>query len=253
MHTGIALLALLVMHCLAAGSMRGQTAGVTADSYGIAGVVTDTAGLPIADTEIALESSMPSATIRTQMTRTAADGTFAFAGVVARAVSIRTRRLGFRPYSMDLLLDSLSYRRPVRITLHRAAVELAEVRVDAAETANMRDFLERRRRRGSGHFIARIEIERRRPVHTSDVLRAFPGVLVRPSARFGNVVRIRGGCRPSIWVDGVQAVNAELDEVTTPGDIEGIEVYGSWAGIPPQYNDRTGKGCGAILVWTRIR
>jgi len=49
------------------------------------------------------------------------------------------------------------------------------------------------------------------------------------------------------------AQGAELDDVTRPSDIDGIEIYSSWAGVPPQFADRGGRNCGAILVWTRIR
>ncbi len=64
-------------------------------------------------------------------------------------------------------------------------------------------------------------------------------------------MRLRG-CKPGVWIDGVQAVSAELDDVVTPAEIAALEVYTSWAGIPAEFEDRSGKNCGAILVWTRV-
>jgi hypothetical protein len=67
----------------------------------------------------------------------------------------------------------------------------------------------------------------------------------------GMLLRIRG-CKPSIWVDGVRAGGAELDEVINVHDLAGIEVYNSQAGLPPQYVDKVNHMCGAtVLVWTR--
>jgi hypothetical protein len=54
-----------------------------------------------------------------------------------------------------------------------------------------------------------------------------------------------------VWVDGMRAPGAELDDVARPMDVAGLEVYPSSAGLPPQYQDRNNRMCGAIVVWTR--
>ncbi|MEO7502528.1 MAG: carboxypeptidase regulatory-like domain-containing protein [Gemmatimonadaceae bacterium] len=220
----------------------------TAPVIEVFGVVTDIDRTPVAGAEVVLQP----ATKGSVTTRTAADGKFSFADVARGPVLLRIRRIGYLEYSRSLLADTLSPNRPVHITLERAAVVLDMVRVGAIESGRMRDFYERRRIQRSGHFLERRDIERRNTSYSSDLLRSFPGIVVRPSSRGGNTIRVRG-CRPALWVDGIQAVNAELDELTRPAEIEGIEVYGSSAGIPPQYRDRYGRSCGAILVWTRIR
>lgn len=130
-------------------------------------------------------------------------------------------------------------------------VRLDTVRIRASAGA-IPEIASRPRRRGSGHFVSRTDIERQRPAYASDALRRVPGVSLRPSSGIGNVVRLRG-CGPAVFMDGVQALNAELDEVVRPSDIEGIEIYSSSANLPPQYADRSGRSCGAILVWTRSR
>lgn len=186
------------------------------------------------------------------MTRTAADGKFSFADIASGSLLLTVRRIGFRAYSRSLLADTLSASRPIHIVLESAPLTLDTVRVEGVEITRMRDFYDRKKTRGSGHFIDRMEIERRNAAYTSDLLSRFPGIVVRPSSRGGNIVRVRG-CRPGIWIDGIQAMNAELDEVTRPDEIAAMEVYASSGSVPPEYRDRAGRNCGAIFVWTRIR
>ena len=217
----------------------------------LAGLVTDVHGEPVPSAEVTLQQGESGKAGRA-MTRTAADGRFSFQDVGAGPVVLRVRRIGFREYSRSLLADTLSPARPIHIVLEATPVALDTVRVGAGETSRMRDFYERRRTHASGHFVDRSDIQRRNPAYTSDLVRRFPGILVRPSSRGGNIVRVRG-CRPGLWIDGIQAVNAELDEITRPGEIDGMEVYPSDAGIPSQYRNRSGRNCGAIFVWTRIR
>jgi len=217
----------------------------------IAGIVTDVARTPVGGAEVTLQAGTPPAELTT-MTRTTPDGKFSLTNLGTGLVVLTIRRIGFRAYSRSLLADTLSASRPIHIVLESAPLTLDTVRVEAAETGRMHDFYERKRKHASGHFLDRQDILRRNAAYTSDILRSFPGIVVRPSSRGGNVVRVRG-CRPGIWIDGIQANNAELDEVTSPEEIEGLEVYASSGGIPPQYRDRAGRNCGAIFVWTRIR
>jgi hypothetical protein len=54
-----------------------------------------------------------------------------------------------------------------------------------------------------------------------------------------------------VWVDGMRAPGAELDDVARPGDIAGMEVYASNAGLPAEYQERNNRMCGAIMIWTK--
>src|SRR6185312_12595303 len=87
------------------------------------------------------------------------------------------------------------------------------------------------------------------PEHASDALRGIPGVSVTPGHRLGNDVRIRG-CVPLVWVNGLRAINAQIDDVVAGSDVAALEVYNSFAGVPAQYLDRTAT-CGTILVWLK--
>jgi len=238
---------------IAASRASGQEAPGAARIHQVAGVVTDARGFPLPDAEVTLDRRSSGVTGPTYpAARTSADGRFSFSQLKPGSATLSVRRVGHHPYQLGLLVDTLSLTRPVRIVLQAIASELDTVKVHSKESAAMQEFHARSRTRGSGLFIDRREIERRRAAYTSDLLRAFPGIGVRRSARGGNRVRVRN-CRPAIFIDGMQALDAELDEVTRPADIEGIEAYRSWAGVPPQFSDRSGKSCGAILVWTRTR
>lgn len=231
-----------------AGAAGAQTQ-VTAPAHTVSGIVTDASGHPLENVEIMMVRDS-SSTIATSLVRSARDGSFTFEGLPGGPLYMRARRLGFRLIVVQIRPDTLVGRKPFRVTLQTAPVELASVEVEARSTQAMKDFDERRRKRGTGRFIDRAEIERRRPAYTSDLLHNYPGMSVKPG-RIGNTLRVRG-CRPSVWIDGVQAQGAEIDDVTRPSDIAGIEVYSAWSGVPPQFAGRGGRSCGAILVWTRI-
>lgn len=217
----------------------------------LCGNIVDKAGNPVPDVEMELIAGSASANVRTS-SRAAGDGSFSIKRPERGAGELRLRRLGYTPMSLVILFDTLARSRNLTIRLEAAAVELPAVKVETPVSVYMRGFYERRKQRGTGHFVDRAEIEKRRPAYTTDLLRSVPGMSVRVSPRLGAIVRVRG-CRPAIFLDGVQAVGAELDDVTKPGDIDGMEIYSSWAAIPPQFNDRQGGNCGAIIVWTRIQ
>lgn len=222
-------------------------------SRNIRGIVTDTARAPIPNAEVILEqSSDGSAASRTSRALSSASGEFLIQGLTPGPGTLRIRRLGYVARSLDVVVAASAGTRPLEVVLEPSSFKLDTVRVEAGSTDAIPEIAGRPRRRGSGYFVSRSDIERRRPAYVSDVLRSVPGVSVRPSSGIGNVVRLRG-CRPVIFMDGVQTLNAELDEMARPSDIEGIEIYRSWAGVPPEYVDRSGRSCGAILVWTRRR
>jgi hypothetical protein len=115
--------------------------------------------------------------------------------------------------------------------------------------------LEQGRRTGQGHFISRTEIAQARPARTTDLLRTLSGLRVDRSrtAGRGDVVRMRGGCVPAIFIDGNHINRTDprhsLDEYVVPASIEGIEVYrGAGRSVGHYYDPR---GCGVVLVWTQ--
>jgi hypothetical protein len=123
---------------------------------------------------------------------------------------------------------------------------------DSAEnpsSANLRAFRTRQRAGGMGYFLDEARFAALHPALASEALRTVPGVVLRPTRRLVNEVRMRG-CAPLVWVDGQRAAGAELDDLVRGADVAAMEVYATMVGVPPQFADRTAT-CGTVLVWTR--
>jgi hypothetical protein len=117
----------------------------------------------------------------------------------------------------------------------------------------IRGYYERLERRAWGRFFTRQDVERLRPVTTTELLRRVPGVSLTPrTLGGGHHVVVRGGCSPSVWVDGVlvRLMGSTIDDLVSPLDLEGMEVYRSAAEAPVEYGGLKG-GCAVILLWTR--
>ncbi len=164
----------------------------------------------------------------------------------------------------------------VEVVLTERAIEVDPIVV----TARRQGFLVEmgyyeRLERGSGLFVEREEIERRRPSRLTDIMQGRPGVRVvetqpgQYDIRSNTTVTFRGDCQPAIWVDGakvraggqprVQRLSSrgpplytqpQLSEVVQPGQVQAIEFYDGPAGMPIQYGG-SDTSCGLVLVWTR--
>jgi hypothetical protein len=213
----------------------------------VVGVVADPGGSPVgyADVILTRGDGAPRAG------QTDAAGRFAFADIGVGDARIELRRMGFRPQTNVIRLhgatgDSLHF------VLEPVAAALSGIDVQDVRSRNgaLLGFYSRQANNLFGRYLDRAAIEATHAQRPSETLRSIPGVLLRPSTRVGNTVRFRG-CRPTVWVDGIRVAGAELDEVTSIGDIEAIEVYNSLAGMPQQFIDRTNP-CGALVLCSRI-
>ena len=181
---------------------------------------------------------------------------------------IVTRR-GYRRYEHPLANggeELLSF----DVSLAPAPQELAELRVEERNSAGapegrLADF-ERRRTAGTlGKFLTEADIDRRRPVRTTDLLRGLAGVRVIDSGYVRLVVSNRGpnpslvsrsaagsACVLRIMVDGVlRGGGFSLDELD-PKELHGIEIYIGPGSIPPSFTGmQRDAWCGLIAVWSR--
>jgi hypothetical protein len=216
--------------------------------YTLAGTVTGLDGSAVSDAEITvLEGMVDSLRLRTDTA-----GKFRAGGLTTASVTVRVRRLGYQPKSVDVTLREASS--PVVIVLEPNPAELGTVKIReiAAEPdGRLREFYARRVSNSFGKYFEQSEIEKRRPQFISEMFRQVPGVSLSASGRVGNTLRIRG-CPPLVWVDGVRVPKSQIDEVVSPSDVAAVEIYSSFAGIPAQYFDRTAT-CGTILVWSRAK
>ncbi len=187
----------------------------------------------------------------------------------AGSYALKASGLGYREAGTATF--PVSYGELVEVTLELAvdAVPLKPLTVEARSfppnrylaTAGFYD----RRRAGVGVFLTREEIMKRRPEEFSDLMRTISGMEIRPSGITGRrgytmSMRTNGQCQPALVLDGVPTLiggqqplrgrDLPIDDVVSPRDIEGLELYKGAAGVPSEYNVNN-AACGVLLIWTR--
>lgn len=217
----------------------------SAGRHEVAGIVVDEGKAPVPSAELALmRQGEPS-----RIVRSGSDGRFSFTNVRPGPVALTVRRLGYKATSVDVDMSPAGVAAPVEVELEEIASDIDAVIVEGSK-GRLREFYEHKATNNFGKFFERKDIERLGRAYASEVLRTVPGATLQASERTGNRVLLRG-CKPIVWLDGMRMLGAEVDEVARPSDIAGMEVYPSWAGLPPQYQDRGSRMCGVILLWTR--
>ena len=198
------------------------------------------------------------------------------------------RAIGFRAESSTVTID---FDEVVSrdIVLTRATGTVLPERIVEGEgerpPAHLVEFFERQKM-GTGHFIDRKQLEKAEGGlrQTGDLISQLPGVNVRrgsnkiwiASSRTTstgkcafcaggisslNKADVAAGARPAcfmdVYLDGAMVYDSRHPEnglfdvnSVSPEHIGGIEVYSSAGQIPAKYN-RTGNGCGVLLIWTR--
>jgi len=181
-----------------------------------------------------------------------AEGRFSITGLPAGTFTAEARAIGFEPKRIAVDLND---RTPssVEFTFNTRVQELSRVTIlgkPRRTTNDINEFL-RRARTGMGHYITSSDEVLKNAITTTDALRMTPGVQVVPSSTgFGNVILMRGGCTPVVYIDGVESYDGSesLDDMISPTDILGIESYSGLGEAPVQYQT---NGCGVLLVWTK--
>lgn len=189
-----------------------------------------------------------------RMTITDDDGRFRIPGVPTGRVTVAVRRIGFQAVTLDTaasLTPALDVHLvPVPQRLAAVVVKGQRVRY----TGRLADF-NRRRDAGFGHFITATDIDNRQPLHTTDMLRMIPGVMVYGSGGMTNALRMRNArCDPLVWIDGMPALSGYLDvDAFDPSSLAGIEVYTGVATVPVELRGGRGEeSCGVIALWSRV-
>lgn len=197
-------------------------------------------------------------------------GTFSLQVRHAGTYRLRVSRLGYQTIvtpSFDLVVgDELLH---VELLIGADAIPLAPLVVLSARSARVGPlrlhtvgYAERRatwgrQGMGFGHFLDESDLSLPHVVYVTDALRSLPGVRVEGGGARRQVVTLRNvgptgqRCIPVVYVDGAAvATGADINDVVTPADIVGIEIYPGQTG-PPEF--LRGRGCGAIAVWTGAR
>ena len=237
--------ALFLLGCLtlAAPSYSAAQSAVQVKQVTLQGIVVDDAKAPVPDAQLSLK---PYGQIA-RLARSGNDGRFSFDAVPLGAGSITVKRLGYKARTLPIAVTPTNP--SLELAVEEVANDLDPVVVDASG-GRMAEFQDHRRTSSFGHFFDQKDIQKLSPRFASDLFHSVPGASVETGSGIGNTVRLRG-CKPRIWVNGVRTVNSEIDEVARPSEIDGLEIYPSWAGTPAQYMDRENRACGTVIIWTR--
>ena len=191
------------------------------------------------------------------------DGVFALQGLPGGTHTLEARAVGFMPAEtpVDIVQGAPG---ATEVELTNFGITLDTVRVSAKRLYTSRreaDF-ERRVHTGTGHLIDEKEIEKRKPLVLTDLLRNVPGVMILPDQHSWDVAYMRGGqsvlgsglCRPDLMVDGIRVANDEmfpLNSMVSTTEIRAVEVYAHSAMVPADL--ASASGCGVIVIWTGAR
>jgi len=194
-------------------------------------------------------------------------GEFTITAIAGR-VTVSVRRLGYDSLSTEVDAPSPSDTRYV-FEMQRTAQSLDTVAVATQAVSwspKLEGFEHRLAHHTGGTFFTRTEIEQRRPLVVSDLVRRAPGVRIVDSmgvrlfasSRGNKTVDDRRGRRQSVpcimrvGLDGrVMEWGYAADHVTLE-QIYGIEVYAGPATIPREYASQMTDGfCGLVMIWTR--
>jgi hypothetical protein len=214
------------------------------------GRVTGATGRPITDATVTVWGTGVE-------TVTNEKGEFALGNLPAGTHTLEARSLGFVPARQPVdIVSGIAGAAEVELTNLGIMLDTIRVTSQRIFTRGLADF-ERRKRMGFGHFFDETEIERRKPIVLTDLLRALPGVYVVPSQWGGDDVLMRGGpggagmCRPNLVIDGVRQMNDAtfpVNSLVWVNQVRAVEVYDRPTSVPAEYQTMT--GCGAIVVWT---
>jgi TonB family protein len=217
---------------------------------GINGVVRDSMGAAIIGAQITIPGSQ-------LVAETDDSGRFALAKIKSGMLSLRFRRLGFQPDTVELLVLA-GKTVPLEVTLTRVLVSLTPVVITGrADLTGWRAGFYQRKDVGTGHFFTAEDIDKRNPSMMSDMFRSIPGVTVQPSrGMIRNQLRFRGqrSCAPLTFLDGAPLASGEFDiDNLSPRSIAAMEVYTGTL-VPPRFAVSPGIGprtCGAIVIWSK--
>ncbi|MGD2120742.1 MAG: TonB-dependent receptor [Gemmatimonadota bacterium] len=204
-------------------------------------------GNPLAGAAVSLAAG-PGGTggIGTRVTNSG--GVFLFRDVPSGTYRIIVTLLGYRDLRDTLQVQgetTLDLSLPMSIS--PIVLEPLVVVSERRPLGPLRDFEERRRTR-IGTFLDREDIEERNPLLFSDIFRMVPGARVVPTGPLEQSILLRGGCRPTLWVDGARLMTSEgADHFLQTMDLEAVEVYHS-SSVPVEFGT---SSCGVIVVWTK--
>lgn len=253
---------------LTALTYLGAAAPLLAQTTMVGIVRDDSTGSPLPGVEVLLGG-----TAHTTVTNAA--GRYVLPGLPAGNHQAIFRIVGYLPARVTVLLSAGDTLR-VNQVLVPSTVVLDPIEVTGEATVGLagRGFHERMKM-GFGRFYTPEELREMEHLEVSDVLRRKGGVELQPSQPGTDLMvamnpRYRDvhgklNCFMTIYLDGRMLWRGgnqfdleelrdnpppDLKRLIDVGQLGGIEVYTSSAGIPVEFGGTSGQ-CGAVVLWTR--
>ena len=218
-------------------------------------VVTAVEGKPIPDALVRI--------VEGPETRANERGEWTLTGAPLGTRMLEVRSVGY--YPTRAAVDVVTSGPSVRTALATMKDVLDTVRVVASRLANqnMVEFNERRRS-GDGRYLTAEDVQRRRPIVTSDLFKNMPGLRLERGELGDTQLVMRGTfaetCAPNVYIDGRFMKGLSADDVdgwVKPNEIAGVEIY-TGPHVPPQFSPGLAGGsadgaesCGSIVIWTK--
>lgn len=205
----------------------------------VTGVVHNDKGRPIGNADVLVPGTGIDG-------RTGDSGTFSLGGLPSGTQTVEVRAIGFEPkrVAVDLSKEHLT---TLDVLLDKPVQTLEAVKIYGRGNGAMAEF-QHRLKNGFGHILTPADIAKRNAFQVSDLLRSMPGVRVAPTRGFGNAILLRGGCLPTVYVNGMRMDDdaaTEIDALATPSEVTAVEVYNT-AGRPAEF---WGNNCGSVVLW----
>lgn len=185
-------------------------------------------------------------------------GRFQVVSVPAGKFILIVRNIGYAPATEPIeVADGDTLR--LAFTLERSAQELSAIVITEKRLSPRLAGFGERRKAGFGKFFNREDIDKISPITVGDIVRRALGVQIVPADKrsgLGEIaVSMRAGCPMQVYVDDVALGATDLTFLPPPSAIAAIEVYAGLATLPiwlAQGPPGSSRGCGAILVWTKV-
>jgi hypothetical protein len=237
--------------------------------------IDDLSGEAIADVEIFEESS-------NYAFLTSASGSADLVTIAPKGGKIHVRKTGFEEQTLSITMAPADTA-PITVRMKRVAKLPTVVTTNSAPkyvSPLLRGFEERRKTAAFGYFIDEAALRKDDTRPLANVLAAqVAGSIIKPisSANFlVRSVRCSTGGEPDVYLDGtllphIEDTRWKPTEKPRPGNVPphdaseypfdlnqfrvealaGVEYYPDKTTLPVQFN--RGRGCGALLLWTRER
>lgn len=220
----------------------------------LTGRVTNVAGTPIKEAQVAVEGG-------TVVGVTGEDGMFTLRGLPSGTTSAVIRKIGFAPAMRTVHLRAAE---PIRLSvaLSEGARSLPTVTVTGKLEMALKKvgFSDRKNFGARSAFLGPEDIAKQNPRQPSDLFRMMPGFKVRASG-MGSIVeasRTSGselaGC-VNIFVDRTpfqQMTPGDFDNAFPISMIGAVEGYASAAETPAEFR-MGGRSCATIVAWTKMK